>query len=196
MDSGCPYFSGDAHLTGGNIPSHGWTQSDMDSWYKNLTSFFNKLENYFNADVIIIPHPKYKSSNKKIKSFNPYFNNNIVNNDSNALGKLSANALFFITSFSTAAAYAVANYKPLIAVTSSKHIRTQNDKKALKDQKRNLGIVPLDMSNFNVNQIHQFLKINKSKYNNYKYKHLTIKGKKIESTPNYKIIGDFIRENI
>ena len=95
MDSGCPYFTGDAHSTGGKTPSYGWRQSDLDGWYKNLTLFFDKLENYFNVDVIIIPHPKYRSSNKKIKSFNPYYNNNIVNNDSDALSRLSANALFF-----------------------------------------------------------------------------------------------------
>ena len=99
LDSGCPYFTGDAHSTGNKIPSYGWSLSDMDAWFKDLTLLFDKLENYFNADVIIIPHPKYKSSNKKIKSFNPYFNNNIVNNDSNALSKLSANALFFYNQF-------------------------------------------------------------------------------------------------
>ena len=128
--------------------------------------------------------------------FNPYFNNNIVNNDSNALSKLSANALFFITTFSTAAAYAVAHYKPVIAITSSKHILTQSDKKALIDQKKNLGIAPLDISKFNVNQIHKFLKINKSKYCNYKYKHLTTKKGEVEKKPNYKIMGDFISKHI
>ena len=164
--------------------------------FKDLTLLFDKLENYFNVDVIIIPHPKYKSSNKKIKSFNPYYNNNIVNNDSDALSRLSANALFFITRFSTSVAFAVAHYKPVIAITSSKHTFSPNDKKSYIDQTKNLGIVPLDMSKFNVNQIHKFLKINKSKYCNYKYKHLTTKKGKVEKKPNYKIIGDFISKHI
>ena len=83
-----------------------------------------------------------------------------------------------------------------IIINQNKHILTQNDKKALIDQKKNLGIVPLDMSKFNVNQIHKFLKINKSKYCDYKYKHLTTKKGKVEKKPNYKIIGDFINKHI
>jgi len=196
LDNGGPYFTGDAELAGHKIVSFGWTQNDMDSWYKNLMFFFNKLENHFNAKIIIIPHPKYKSSNKKVKSFNPYFNNNIVNNENDALSKLSKDALFFITRFSTAVAFAVAHYKPVICITSSKHIFTEGDKKAVIDQKKNLGIEPLDIIDFNIKKINKFLKISKSKYNNYKYKHLTTKRRKIESIPNYKIIGDFIRENI
>ena len=196
LDSGCPYFTGDAHSTGNKIPSYGWSLSDMDVWFKDLTLLFDKLANYFNADVIIIPHPKYKSSNKKIKSFNPYYNNNIVNNDIDALSRLSANALFFITRFTNSVAYAVAHYKPVIAITSSKHILRPNDKKSFIDQTKSLGIAPLDICKFNVNQIHKFLKINKSKYYDYKYKYLTTKKGKVEKKPNYKIIGDFISKHI
>ena len=167
----------------------------MDSYFRYLISFFNKLENYFKANIIIIPHPKFKSSNKKIKSFNPYFKNNIVNNDVDALVKLAGNALFFITEYTTAVAFAVAHYKPIICITSSKHNFAENNKKALIDQDKNLGIKPFDISNFNVKKINKILKINKSKYESYKYKHLTTKKENVEKKPNYRIIGDFIREN-
>ena len=90
----------------------------------------------------------------------------------------------------------MAYYKPVICITSSRHIFNENNEKAIIDQNKNLRIKPLDIFNFDIKKIHKFLKINKSKYDNYKYKHLTTKKGNVEKRPNYKIIGDFIRENI
>ncbi len=191
LDDGGPYFTGDTHLTGGKLPDY-----DIKGWYKDLFIFFDKLENYFNANVIIIPHPKYKSLNKKIKSFNPYFKNHIVNNDSEALGKLSANAFFFISTGSMAVAYAVAHNKPVICMSSSNHTYDIGEKKNLLDQAKLLGCKPFDIVKLGANKIHKFLKVNKSKYCDYKYRYLTSKSGKIERKPNYKIIGDFISKQI
>ena len=196
LDNGGPFFTGDAELTGHKSSTNSWSRINMDSYFKNLMFFFKKLEKHFKANIIVIPHPKYKSSNKKIKSFNPYFKNNIVNNDVDALSKLSRNALFFITEYTTAVAFAVACYKPVVCITSSKHNFSENNKKAIMDQDKNLGITPFDISNFNIKKINKILKINKSKYENYKYKHLTTKKENVERKPNYKIIGDFIRDNV
>ena len=75
LDNGAPYFAGDAHLK--NDP---FIQKDLKKQYNDLNYFLDKLEKYFNAKVIVIPHPKYKSPNKKkIKSLNPFFNKRIVN---------------------------------------------------------------------------------------------------------------------
>ena len=43
----------------------------------------------------MVPHPKYKSADKNIKSFNPYFNKFIVDNRPDAINKLSNNVIFF-----------------------------------------------------------------------------------------------------
>ena len=191
LDSPSPYFTGDTHLIGNKLPE--W---DTKGWYKDLLHFFDKLENYFDADVIIIPHPKHKSLNKKIKSHNPYFKNRIVNNDSTSLGKLSTNAFFFISRGSTAVAYAVAHNKPVVCISSSNYAYEKNEIKGLLYQAKLLGCKPFDISKLHINEIRKFLKINKSKYCNYKYTYLTTKKGKIEKTPNYKIIGDFISKHI
>ena len=75
LDRGTPYFAGDAHLK--NDP---FIQKDLTKQYNDLNYFLDKLEKYF-SKVIVIPHPKYKSPNKKKKSLNPFFNKRIVNND-------------------------------------------------------------------------------------------------------------------
>ena len=72
----------------------------------------------------------------------------------------------------------------------------QVKKKNLLDQAKLLGCKPFDIVKLDVNKIHKFLKVNKSKYCDYKYRYLTSKSGKIERKPNYKIIGDFISKQI
>ena len=50
--------------------THDLIDVELYKVFKKIKSnkHFKKLENYFNANIIIIPHPKYKSSNEKIKS--------------------------------------------------------------------------------------------------------------------------------
>ena len=68
IDNGAPYFTGDAHFKGDSTSYFG----NISKYYKNLNNFFDKLEKIFKAKIIVIPHPKYKSS-LKFKSLNPYF---------------------------------------------------------------------------------------------------------------------------
>ena len=57
-------------------------------------NYFLKDPKDFNCKLIVVPHPKYKSANKNIKSFNPYFNKFIVDNRPDAINKLSNNVIF------------------------------------------------------------------------------------------------------
>ena len=85
------------------------------------------MEKFFKAIVIVIPHPKYKSKKKGIKSLNPYFNNREVNNDYDSLGELSSKCLFFISTYSTAISYAVFHNKPIMNIFSSQYQHTRED---------------------------------------------------------------------
>jgi len=116
IDNGAPYFSGDAHLKG--EPSY---KGNIEKQYLDLNNFFNKIEKIFNAKIIVIPHPKYKSYSAKIKSLNPFFNNRKVDNHYNALPRLSSNCLFFIQKHSTAIAFPIFFNKPVLFIYSSIH---------------------------------------------------------------------------
>ena len=179
------------HEKGIRIPEY-----DIKKYYYELNLFFDKIEKYFNAKIIVIPHQKYKYSNtKKIKSFNPYFNNRIVNNDYDSLAKLSPNCLFFINKMSTAISYAIFHHKPVIHIHSPQWIYEREEFQSLLDQSKNIGHKPINICKFNKKKIMESLTINKSKYKYYKYKYLTSKNKTVEKIPNYKIIGDFIEKH-
>ena len=191
LDSGSPYFTGDTHVKGNRIPKY-----DIKKNYSDLNFFFDKIEKYFNAKVIVIPHPKYRSSNtNKIKSFNPYFNNRIVSNHHDSLAKLSSDCLFFIHHGSTAMSYAIIYYKPVLHIYSSEWPYESGELQSIYNQSKNTGTKPFDISKLNKKKILKSLTVDKLKYKYYKYKYLTPKNKNVEKIPNYKIIGDFIKKN-
>jgi len=140
---------------------------------------------------------KYKSSNtKKIKSFNPYFNTRIVNNDYDSLAKLSSNCLFFIDNQgSIAMSYAIIHYKPIIHIYSPHWSYHREEFKLLLDLTKNIGKKLFNVSTVNKKKIMKNLTVNKSKYTYYKYNYLTSKNKTVEKIPNYKIIGNFIEKH-
>ena len=187
LDNGAPFFSGDIKLRGEKLFNH-----DVERHYKNLNNFFDMIENFFNAKVIVIPHPKYKSQKKKIKSLNPYFNNRNVNNDYDSLAKLSSKCLFFISTYSTAISYAIFHNKPIINIFSSQYHHTREEMDGILLQSKTLGQKPIDICKFGKKEILNNFKIKKFKFNEYKYNYLTPKNKKIEKKPNYRIIGDLI----
>ena len=192
LDNGGPFFTGDTHEKGNRLPNY-----NVKKWYKELNEFFDKIENYFNAKVIIIPHPKYKSPKpKKTKSLNPYFNRRIVNNDYDSLAKLSPSCLFFINQGSTALSYAIANHKPAIHIYSSQRLYARTELQSILGQSKNTGKKPIDISTVNKKKITKNLSVDKLRYKYYKYKYLTQKNKKIERVPNYKIIGELVNRSI
>ena len=192
LDNGGPYFTGDTYEKGNAFPKY-----DIEKWYNELNEFFDKVEKYFKAKIIVIPHPKYKSHNaKKIKSFNHYFNKRVVNNDYDSLAKISPSCSFFISQGSTAMSYAIIHYKPVIHIYSPNRIYGRTEIKHLKDQAKNTGKKIIDISQINKKKIIKNLSVNKRKYNLYRYKYLTPKNKALEKTPNYKIIGRTIINSI
>lgn len=187
IDNGAPYFTGDAYFKGDStsIPYF----QNIEKYYTNLNNFFNELEKFFKAKIIVIPHPKYKSNSSKIKSLNPFFNNRKVNNNFDALPKLTSNCLFFIQKHSTAINFPIIFKRPVMLIYSSQQKLTREEKYSLFYLGKKIGNKPVDIMNFNKKKILQCLKINKKKYNKFMYDFLTPNNKLIINTPNYKILN-------
>ena len=191
IDNGAPYFTGDAYFKGDSTAYFG----NIEKQYNDLNNFFNKLEKTFKAKVVVIPHPKYKSYSKKIKSLNPFFNNRKINNDYNALPQLTPNCLFFIQKHSTAIAFPIFFNRPVMLIYSSQQKYAREEIDSLFYLGKSIGHKPIDIMNFNKKKISQSLKINKKKYEKFKYDFLTPINKSIINTPNYKILNELTNLN-
>lgn len=186
-DGGGPYFSGDRLLNR--------TKKDVcdyDNYYGTLNSFLSKLEDLYSLNVFIIPHPKYKSKNNK--SLNPYFDKKKVINSYDALPKLASSCSFFVNYNSTAVSYAVSANKPVILFYSSKFYKEAPSIKLSRKLLANtLNKKALDICNYTSMDIKNSLRIDKKKYDQYKYKFLTPKNKSVENTPNSEILNKLIK---
>lgn len=187
IDNGAPYFSGDAHFKGDSTSYFG----NINKYYNDLNNFFDKLEKIFKAKVIVIPHPKYKSSSK-FKSLNPYFKKRRVNNDYNALPLLTPNCLFFIQKHSTAVAYPIFFKRPIMLIYSSQQRYAREEIDSLFYLGNSIGLKPIDIMNCKKSKIIKSLKINKKKYEKFKYNFLTPSNKSILDVPNYKILNNLV----
>jgi hypothetical protein len=86
LDSKTPAFIGDKSLYGLKI------NYDVNKWYHDLNNFLRKIEEYFNLNVIIIPHP----SVREVK--NIYYKKHFtVAKDHNAANNLISASSFVIT---------------------------------------------------------------------------------------------------
>jgi hypothetical protein len=191
LDSGGPYFEGDAGLNNASVSDDG-IPHNCEKYYKNLNSFFSKLEKLFKVEILIIPHPKYKSINLKKKSLNPFFNEEKVVNDLDALPKLSSNCSFFINYMSTAQTYAIVTKKPTFLIYCSKYYKSSLNLLATKRIANHIDQKVIDISNFSNKEIFQAHKINLKKYKNYKYNYLTPKNKSVENNTNSEILTELI----
>lgn len=187
IDGGGPYFSGDRLLnrTKKDI-------CDYDQYYGSLNSFFSKLEDLYSLEVLVIPHPKYKSKNNR--SLNPYFNAKKVINDYDALPKLASGCSFFINYNSTALSFAISANKPVILFYSSKFYKeAPSIKLSRKLMANTLNKKAIDICNYNLRDIKNSLRIDQKKYDQYKYKFLTPVNKLVENTPNCEILEKLIQ---
>ena len=109
--------------------------------------FFRKVEKDFKCKVIIIPHPKYKSSKKNF-SFNPFFSEFIVDNRPNALNILSKKTKFFLAKGTTAFSYAVTNKKPIVNFFSSEHEYESEEIMTILDYAKLIGNSAYNIKNY------------------------------------------------
>ena len=186
LDNGGPYFTGDTQHLGNKLPNY-----NISKIYKDYEIFFNKIQKDFNCNLIIVPHPKYKSADKSIKSYNPYFRNFIVDNRPDAINKLSKNIIFFLSKGSLASAYATIFNKPIIFFYSSNHTYGRQEFISIKDHSETLGAKPFDIRKYKKTNFKKHLKIKKKKYTKYLNNFLR-PNKKLFNIKNSKLISDFI----
>tara|TARA_B100001123_G_C15336108_1_gene1032872 strand:+ start:975 stop:2216 length:1242 start_codon:yes stop_codon:yes gene_type:complete len=193
LDTGLPYFSygGDFILEGRRIDS-----INIEECYKQLNIFFDNLENIFKAKVIIVPHSKYRDIKLKTKNLIPYFNNRISDNSYNSSPKLISGSKFVVCQVSTAMSYAVINYKPVQFIYSPKISPGWNfTKNNLFYIAKLIGAKPINIESYKKEDLLSNLKVNKAKYDLYKYSYLTYKNAN-PINPNYKIIKRLMDEQI
>ena len=193
IDNSVPYFAGDYPAEGRKLP-----KINPEKWYRELNLFFDKMESFFKAKVIIVPHSKYKMPALNDKNINPYFCNRTTDNSYNAIAKLTPKSLFVISQGSTALSHAIVCYKPILFIYSSKSPKEWNQRREMKDlfaQAKSVGAKPIDIASTEKKKIIKSLKVKRKKYNFYKFNHLTYKNTKYEK-PNYKIISQLINTKI
>ena len=189
LDNGYPYFAGDIPLTGSKVPKY-----NIKKIYTDIIVFFKKIESDFNCKVIIIPHPKYKSS-KVNHSFNRYFRTFNVDNHPNALTILSKNAKFLLSRGSTANSFGVIHKKPIINFYSSDHNYNLNDKIDILnifEKSKLLGKTAFNIKNYSKKSFKKQLNVSLSFYKRYLFSQLT--HKRTFNKQNYKIITDYIEK--
>ena len=190
VDSGVPYFPGDAIASGSKL-----LNVNPENWYKELNLFFDKLEKFFKAKIIIVPHSKYKMTGLKNKNLNPHFNNRLSDNSYNAVAKLIPKSLFVVSPGSTALSYAIIHYKPVQFTYSKNYSFAWNMKEDLFVQANLAGMKPINIASIEKKNLIKNLKVNKAKYDSYKFKYLTYKNVNSE-TPNHKIIQELMDQSI
>lgn len=135
-----------------------------ESYFKELNTFFSKIEDSLQMEVVIAAHPK-SNYNK-----NPYDGRILIKGETENLIKNSA---LVIDHFSTAISYAILNEKPLfIFYTEEMNIVFPN---LIKYAHHVSSILDVEIANITKEkQINFSLKINKEKYSEYKYNYLTM----------------------
>ena len=186
LDNGGPYFTGDTIHLGNKLPKY-----NVGKTYEDYELFFKKIQKDFNCKLIVVPHPKYKSADKNIKSYNPYFNKFIVDNRPDAINKLSNNVIFFLSKGSNASAYATIFNKPIVFFYSSDHPYENDEFKSIKQHSEILGTKPFDIRKYQKISFKKHLRIKKKSYTKYLNSFLR-PNQKLFNIKNCNLISDFI----
>ena len=186
LDNGGPYFRGDTDVKNNYLPNH-----NIRKIYGDIIEFLKKIESDFKCKVIIIPHPKYKSSKKNF-SFNPYFKKFIIDNRPNALNILSKKTKFFLAKGTTAFSYAVVNKKPIVNFFSSDHEHESEEIMTILDYAKITGNTAYNIKNYSKKSFSKKLTISRSVYKKVIFTYLSHKN--TLNTPNYKLISNHIEK--
>ncbi len=186
LDNGGPYFRGDTDVKNNYLPNH-----NIRKIYGDIIEFLKKIESDFKCKVIIIPHPKYKSSKKNF-SFNPYFKEFIIDNRPNALNILSKKTKFFLAKGTTAFSYAVVNNKPIVNIFSSDHEYESEEIMTILDYAKIIGNTAYNIKNYSKKSFSKKLTVSRSAYKKVIFTYLSHKNTLY--TPNYKLISNHIEK--
>ena len=180
LDIKAPAFPGDDILFNTKITYN------TSQWYKDLNGFLKNVEEKFNTEIIIIPHPTVR------KFKNIYYDKKFkVSKDPDASNKLIANCRFVIANgATTAVSYCVMYNKPVTFIYNDQVTKFNP---VMRYEIKTLCKI-LSSKEININQKFNkksfCLRIYKKVYSNYKYNFLT--AKKIKNIKNSDILKKLI----
>lgn len=155
-----------------------------EEYYPILNTFFDQLEQQTGFPVVIAAHPKAL----KYKEFNYYNGRSVVFNDT---ARLSKDAECILAQFSTSINFAVAFERPMLFVTSrALEAQMPSFHRETAYRAAYLGCPCLYADTDSEKQFPFPLKIDRQKYNRYKYEYLT--SPSIENTYSKDIVIDFL----
>lgn len=178
LDSSFPNFVSDRNLFGENI------NFDKLNWYNDINYSLKSLSKKYFAKIVIIPHPK----NRHV--LNSYYDKDfIVAKNIDASFKLISKAKLVVTcSCTTAISYAVIFKKKLLFLFNNElKDKCNSHYREINSVSKILASPLINMSK-KKNIFNFSFKVNKIKYEKYKYDFLT--SKKISNKMNYQIISD------
>ena len=180
LDIKAPAFPGDDILFNNKITYN------TSQWYKDLNSFLKNVEEKFNTEIIIIPHPTVRNFK------NIYYDKKFkVSKDPDASNKLIANSRFVIANgATTAVSYCVIYNKPVTFIYNDQVTKLNP---TMRYEIKTLCKI-LSSKEININQRFNkknfCLRIFKKVYSNYKYNFLT--AKKIKDIKNSEILKKLV----
>ena len=180
LDIKAPAFHGDDILFNNKITYN------TSQWYKDLNGFLKNVEEKFNTEIIIIPHPTVRNFK------NIYYDKKFkVSKDPDASNKLIANSRFVIANgATTAVSYCVIYNKPVTFIYNDQVTKLNP---TMRYEIKTLCKI-LSSKEININQRFNkknfCLRIFKKVYSNYKYNFLT--AKKIKDIKNSEILKKLV----
>tara|TARA_B100000575_G_C23079056_1_gene621596 strand:- start:81 stop:1286 length:1206 start_codon:yes stop_codon:yes gene_type:complete len=189
FDSPSPFFKDDEDTIYQNKKSL-IKDNHIKNHYKILNRFLSSIEKIYKSKVIIVPHPKVK----KIR--NPFYDKKfkIANQVDAAESLVNTCKLIICASPSTVVAYAIKNYKPILILEGEGFKNSESAKLdnylGAKVMIKFIGCCAINYETSIDKKI--FIKVNKKKYDNYRFRFLT--SKKIIGLKNYQIISKVINQ--
>ena len=155
-----------------------------------MNNFLSSIEKIYKCKVTIVPHPKVKN----IK--NPFYDKKfkVANKVDAAENLINACKFIICASPSTVIAYAIKNYKPILILEGEGF---KNSEAAKLDNYLGIKVMTKFTGCSSINYevpINKkiFIKVNKKKYDNYRFQFLT--SKKLIGLNNYQIISKIINQ--
>ena len=189
FDSPSPFFKDDVDTIFQNENSF-INVNLIKNHYKILNNFLSSIEKIYKCKVTIVPHPKVK------KVRNPFYDKKFkIANQVDAAENLINTCKFIIcASPSTVIAYAIKNYKPILILEGEGF---KNSEAAKLDNYLGIKVMTKFTGCSSINyevpiKKKIFIKVNKKKYDNYRFQFLT--SKKIIGLNNYQIISKIINQ--
>ncbi len=191
LDTPTPYLDGDQQTIGKKYKKD---LQIVKKWYKQFNDFFDDLELFYKAKLLVIPHPKTKGI------VNPYFKNRVINHQIDAAVKFIPQCKLLVTTGSTGISHAISHYKPFTLIYSPLWSFLYKDNWRYKIEMfykaKLFKKTPIDITSYNKKEISKNFKINRKLYDLYKYKYLTAKNNPNKDMPNYKIIKNIINNYV